>query len=481
MKTNIISFLLVSLTLTACSQTNSPWELVFEDNFNNGALDTNVWRRTYRGSADWQNTQSSDPRCIGFRDGCLLLRGIVNDNLETDTAHFLTGGVITEGLKPLPSPGRYEIRARLNAARGAWPALWLLPYDGKAHPWPYGGEIDIMERLNGDSIYYQTVHSNYTYNLHRNDPNHGSQALFNPNDFNVFGVDIYPDSLVWRINGKSSFSYRRVPEESGNGQWPFLIPQYLLMDMQLGGSWIGAVHPEDLPVEMEIDWVKVYALKENAIKPKTLPENAIKWDFDNLDGWKYEHQDTATVQQASIADGFMTLKTRANTYDRTKIHTESREYGAGDYPWRIFIPWMAAKGQASISGFIYHDDEHELDFEIGYGKEEVRKELKAGRDEYLAYLTNQKHPYTSDIAKINPGWHDLTLQMRTEGKENYTATWLIDEKVVKTAQLEFGPKDATFHIYCSVENLKFLGDEMPVNDNFAKYNFVTFVPEGKKK
>ena len=58
---------------------------------------------------------------------------------------------------------------------------------------------------------------------------------------------------------------------------------------------------------------------------------------------------------------------------------------------------------------------------------------------------------------------------------------LIDEKVVKTAQLEFGPKDATFHIYCSVENLKFLGDEMPVNDNFAKYNFVTFVPEGKKK
>jgi hypothetical protein len=28
--------------------------------------------------------------------------------------------------------------------------------------------------------------------------------------------------------------------------------------MQLGGSWVGAVDPEDLPVEMEIDWVRFY-------------------------------------------------------------------------------------------------------------------------------------------------------------------------------------------------------------------------------
>ena len=28
-----------------------------------------------------------------------------------------------------------------------------------------GGEVDIMERLNYDSIVYQTVHSHYTYTL----------------------------------------------------------------------------------------------------------------------------------------------------------------------------------------------------------------------------------------------------------------------------------------------------------------------------
>jgi hypothetical protein len=28
--------------------------------------------------------------------------------------------------------------------------------------------------------------------------------------------------------------------------------------MQLGGSWVGKVHAEELPVEMQIDWVKYY-------------------------------------------------------------------------------------------------------------------------------------------------------------------------------------------------------------------------------
>jgi hypothetical protein len=33
--------------------------------------------------------------------------------------------------------------------------------------------------------------------------------------------------------------------------------------MQLGGSWVGKVNPDDLPVEMEIDWVRFYEFKGN--------------------------------------------------------------------------------------------------------------------------------------------------------------------------------------------------------------------------
>jgi len=478
MRKHAFILIIAAIALSSCSHHNTIWELVFKDDFNKNKLDETVWKRTKRGKPDWQNTQSDDPRCMGFRDGCLLLRGIVNDDLQKDTAHFLTGGIVSEGLKAFPSPGRYEIRARLHKARGAWPALWLMPFEGQKYHWPYGGEIDIMERLNGDSIFYQTIHSGYTLYHHKDqEPPHGTTIPFNPDDFNIFGVDIYPDSIVHTLNGKSTFCYPRIPEEEKNGQWPFLIPQFLLLDMQLGGSWIGKVYPEDLPVEMEVDWVKVYKLKDNALAPKTLPANTKQWNFDNLEGWQYEHQDTATIQQASLKDGLMTLTTRRNTYDRTKIHTISREHGAGDYVWRIYIPKMAPKGQASIAGFIYQDDAHELDFEIGYGKEAARRECKAKPNELLAYLTNQKHPYTYSVAKIIPGWHDLTLRLTTNSQKNYTATWLIDGKTVKSAPLEFGPADAKFHIYCSVENLQFLGDAMPTNDSYAKFNHVLFIPE----
>ncbi|MDO4948701.1 MAG: glycoside hydrolase family 16 protein [Bacteroidales bacterium] len=250
---------LVGMVATSCeTATDKRWKLFYEENFDSGELDATVWKRTTRNKADWGNTQSSDPRCLTFRDGCLVLRGIVNDDLKADTAHFLTGGVVTQGLKALPSPGRYLVRARLHKAQGAWPAIWLLPFEGR---WPDGGEIDIMERLNGDSIAYQTVHSHYTHVLKRNDPPHGSTGPIDPDDFNVYGVDILPDSVVMHINGMTTFSYPRIPEEEKNGQYPFITPQYMLIDMQLGGEWVGGVKAEDLPVEMEIDWVRVYSYK----------------------------------------------------------------------------------------------------------------------------------------------------------------------------------------------------------------------------
>lgn len=245
------------------AQAKSPWKKVWTENFSGNKLNTQVWKRTDRGAADWMNTQSKDPRCLTFRKGCLVLRGIVNDDLQADTAHYLTGGVVTKDLKPFEPECRIEIRARLHKAQGAWPAFWLLPFDERNNPWPHGGEIDIMERLNGDSIFHQTVHSKYTYIDHHGDnPKQSATAPIDPDGFNVYGVDILLDSICFHVNGKHTFTYPRVPELESQGQFPFIKPQYLLLDMQLGGSWVGEVKAEDLPVEMEIDWVKYYRKKE---------------------------------------------------------------------------------------------------------------------------------------------------------------------------------------------------------------------------
>lgn len=252
----------VAFSAVCCTHTPE-WKLEWEETFESEVTDTSVWSKTTRGTADWQNTQSSDPRCFGYRDGNLVLRGIINDDREADTAEFLTGGLWTAGKKAF-GPGRIEVRARLQGATGAWPAIWLLPFDQEdpENRWPYGGEIDIMERLNYDSVAYQTVHSHYTFDLgHGNEPVQSSTAPIDPADFNVYGVDIWKDSVVFHINGVRNFSYPRISELDSLGQYPFYKPMYLLIDMQLGGQWVGEVDPADLPVEMEVDWVRYYKWK----------------------------------------------------------------------------------------------------------------------------------------------------------------------------------------------------------------------------
>ena len=67
------------------------------------------------------------------------------------------------------------------------------------------------------------------------------------------------NSLVFHINGMRTFTYPRIETEH-EGQFPFDMAQYLLIDMQLGGTWVGEVDPTGLPVEMGVDWVRHYQL-----------------------------------------------------------------------------------------------------------------------------------------------------------------------------------------------------------------------------
>ncbi len=68
---------------------------------------------------------------------------------------------------------------------------------------------------------------------------------------------MYADSLRLLINNVVTFTYPRIETEL-DGQFPFDAPFYLLIDMQLGGGWVGEVDPADVPVEMLIDRVRFY-------------------------------------------------------------------------------------------------------------------------------------------------------------------------------------------------------------------------------
>lgn len=268
MKSILIACCIMLLGNLSCLAQKHKYKLVWKEDFKGKTFDQKSWSKIPRGTANWNRHMSDDDRLYDVKDGRLILRGLINDgtfrydslrrNGERDTARYVTGGLFTKSKKTI-GYGKVEIKAKLGEGQGAWPAIWMLP---NSEDWPKGGEIDIMEHLNHDPFVYQTVHTYYTYvlKLDSNPPHYGT-APIKRHDFNVYAVEILPDSLVFSVNGKRTFSYPRI-ETDKEGQYPFTTEYYLLIDMQLGGDWVGKIDPSNLPVDMEIDWVKMYRLKE---------------------------------------------------------------------------------------------------------------------------------------------------------------------------------------------------------------------------
>ncbi len=238
-------------------RTEKKWKLIWKDDFNQSTLDTNRWSRIPAGTADWNRHMSTDDRCFELKDGQLHLLGINNPDTLKDKRPFITGGIWSKG-KFAFQYGRIEIRAKLGSAQGAWPAMWMLAELDKYGEYPKNGEIDIMEHLNFDKIIYQTTHSYYTLDLgEKTKPPHHGTAAIDAGVYNVYGISWYPDRIVFQLNGKDTFTYPRL-QGVDPSQWPYDQPFFVLIDQQLGGSWVGKVDQRQLPVVMEVDWVKVY-------------------------------------------------------------------------------------------------------------------------------------------------------------------------------------------------------------------------------
>ena len=189
-----------------------------------------------------------------LKDGVLILKAIANTNYPEDNSPFLTGGIWGRDKKTF-SLGRIDIRARFDSGQGFWPAIWMM---GENAPWPLCGEIDIMEHLNFDDFIYQTVHTGYTNTVSTtNPPSHGCFAI-NKAEFNVYSVEVHDDEVLFLVNDSITFRYPKLNPAVEN-QYPFTEQSfYLILSAQLGGNWVGPVNISQLPLQMEVDWVRFY-------------------------------------------------------------------------------------------------------------------------------------------------------------------------------------------------------------------------------
>lgn len=151
--------------------------------------------------------------------------------------------------------GFVEVRAKLPCGLGTWPAIWMLGTQGD---WPEEGEIDIMEhvgRSKGEVL--GSLHTG-AYNW--------------PNKTQITAKRILPDAcdafhnyqLTWDAKhmmvGVDNKNYMRFtkPKDANHHQWPYDDPQYLILNLAIGGFLGGPVDDSIFPATMEVDYVRVY-------------------------------------------------------------------------------------------------------------------------------------------------------------------------------------------------------------------------------
>lgn len=132
------------------------WVMVWNDEFDQGFIDDRKWTHEvdcWGGGNNEQQCYSDSPDYSYVKDGMLHLvakhNGYDGDGNEiTEQGKAYTSARINTKYKGDWKYGRFEMRAKMPAGQGTFPAFWMLPTEGVYGEWPLSGEIDILETVN---------------------------------------------------------------------------------------------------------------------------------------------------------------------------------------------------------------------------------------------------------------------------------------------------------------------------------------------
>ena len=156
--------------------------------------------------------------------------------------------------------GRIEAKAKIPTGKGTWPAIWTLGTNIGQVGWPTCGELDILENVGFDP---DRVHANIhvkTFNHTKGTGKGNNMLVEKPYEgFHVYALEWYPDRIDFFFDDKKYFTFRK---EAGytDAEWPFDKPQYLILNLAIGGAWGGAQGIDDskFPHQYEIEYVRYY-------------------------------------------------------------------------------------------------------------------------------------------------------------------------------------------------------------------------------
>lgn len=209
------------------------------------------------GATGWGNgelqryTRSRDNSFVAA-DGTLRIVTRHSDGEAPYTsARLLTRGKVHIGFGYLEA----RIKTPRAPAQGLWPAFWLR----SDAPWPIGGEIDVMETVNGVHGYSTTVHGGPDHwQLYR-----WHQVPANDGRWHTYGVMFRPNRLVFFHDGGRVATLKKSQMPAG-GHWPFSDRRHrwhVIVNQAMGGSYPG--DPDGtarLPAQVAVDYIRYWDL-----------------------------------------------------------------------------------------------------------------------------------------------------------------------------------------------------------------------------
>lgn len=259
--------------------TDKEWKLVWSEEFNeDGRPDSTIWNYE-QGFVRNHEDQWYQPENAFQKDGLLIIEARKeqrpNPTYRERSRHWgqqrktidYTSACLTTQGKYNFLYGRLEVCARIPTAGGAWPAIWTL---GSGMEWPSCGEIDLMEyyRIKGEphilanvawgnDQHYQAVwNSKRTLYTHftQKDPDWAQRFHVWRMDWDETSIRLYLDDELLNEVPLSTTVNGRI----GNQTNPFTRPQYILLNLALGGDNGGTIDDTAFPMHYEIDYVRVY-------------------------------------------------------------------------------------------------------------------------------------------------------------------------------------------------------------------------------
>lgn len=259
---SVLAALLPCASRLTAQETEPDWQLVWWDEFDQpGAPDANRWTPEvgYIRNNEAQYYTANRSENARVEDGHLVLEA----RRDQWDGHEYTSASLHTAQTASWTYGRIEVRAKIPTGRGMWPAIWMLGTNIGQVGWPDCGEIDIMENVGYDPrIIHANVHTG-AFNHADGTANGGTLEADDPwNDFHTYAIEWYPDRIDFFFD---DHRYHRFEKEgTTNDVWPFDAPQYLILNVAVGGGWGGTQGIDDsiFPQQMRVDYVRVYQQKQ---------------------------------------------------------------------------------------------------------------------------------------------------------------------------------------------------------------------------